>query len=92
MNNRTWQTRCWVDGQAAVHNVPWSSKEEAIEQCKVAMAGTPFVAAREVVRLEVVGTDVFSSGETREFISDRWKHDFRFGGFIQVINDGTEII
>jgi hypothetical protein len=91
MNNRTWQTRCWVDGKATVHIVAWSSKEEAIEQCKIAMAGTPFVAARDVVRLEVVGTERFSSGETNEFLSDRWSGNSE-GTFDHMIVDGTHML
>ena len=55
------------------------------------MAGTPFVAAREVVRLEVVGTETFSSGEVREYVSDRWNGNDS-GTFDHTIQDGTEII
>ena len=90
MNIRTWSTRCWVDGHANVHNVSWRSKEDAIEQSKIAMAGTPFVAACEIVRLEVIGTR-FVDGKREEVIQHAWKQTSS-GRFITRVSDGTEIL
>ncbi len=87
---RSWETRCWVDGHSSAHIVEWSSKEEAIEQCKIAMAGTPFVAACKVVRLEVVEVDILH-GVFREAVSHRWNGN-REGTFEHQNFEGKEML
>jgi|TARA_R110000796_G_scaffold234142_1_gene352752 hypothetical protein len=83
----TYSTRCWIDGKPGVVNVDWNTRDQAFDECVLAMRGTAFVPTDLVQCIQIIATDSLGS----ERVIDRWEQaDNR--AFTHSIRDGVVLL
>jgi len=83
----TYSTRCWIDGKPGVHNVDWKTRDEAFDECVLAMRGTALVPTDLVQCLQIIERDSLGS----ERIIDRWEQAEN-RAFTHSIRDGVVML